>query len=503
MLRRSNTETHKKAFIWVYQPTVKWMLLLLAWFLFLLLVPGIGVAVLGFNFFAMILVMGLQFYSASLPVKEITTVNRKDQPFVSIHIPTYNEPPELVCETLKALVDLDYDNYEVIVLDNNTKNINTWLPVQEFCRNLGRRFRFEHVDNLKGFKAGALNVCLDKSSPETEYILVIDADYKVHPDLLNTSLSYFSDDRIALVQFPQSYSNAHEKNRGLSDEYEHFFQVYMNMANCLDCVLSTGTVSVINKKALARVGRWSDRTITEDVDLGLRLHEEGYHGVYVPIPLGKGLMPSDLKSLRQQRERWVYGNTQTLFNFLGMSKKNISAWQCLGIFTQLTAWVNFLIIPVITLGLTGVASIVQSNPAYMTLALVSLSTIWVYLGLKMAFFALAFRKREKTLQQALCAFLVHLGLLWEGGGSWLRFMIQDSLGFKRTNKFKVAGPLKDLVPGLTLSLVMVFCGVFFLIAQAPLPALLSLVLAPVFLSVIYVHKQTQNTYEFIYGDHEI
>jgi cellulose synthase/poly-beta-1,6-N-acetylglucosamine synthase-like glycosyltransferase len=41
-------------------------------------------------------------------------------PRVSIHVPTYNEPPQMVIETLNALARLDYDNYEVIILDNNT-----------------------------------------------------------------------------------------------------------------------------------------------------------------------------------------------------------------------------------------------------------------------------------------------------------------------------------------------------------------------------------------------
>src|SRR6185503_20332657 len=47
-------------------------------------------------------------------------------PRVSIHVPTYNEPAPMVIETLNALARLDYDNYEVIVLDNNTPDPETW-----------------------------------------------------------------------------------------------------------------------------------------------------------------------------------------------------------------------------------------------------------------------------------------------------------------------------------------------------------------------------------------
>src|SRR5439155_5107394 len=56
-------------------------------------------------------------------------------PRVSIHVPTYNEPPQMVIETLNALARLDYENFEVIVLDNNTQDSETWQPVQAHCRN--------------------------------------------------------------------------------------------------------------------------------------------------------------------------------------------------------------------------------------------------------------------------------------------------------------------------------------------------------------------------------
>ena len=42
------------------------------------------------------------------------------QPMVSIHIPAYNEPPEILLETIKSVEAQDYPNFEVIILDNNT-----------------------------------------------------------------------------------------------------------------------------------------------------------------------------------------------------------------------------------------------------------------------------------------------------------------------------------------------------------------------------------------------
>ena len=61
-------------------------------------------------------------------------------PRVSIHVPTYNEPPEMVIETLNALARLDYENFEVIVLDNNTPDAQVWRPVEAHCATLGATF---------------------------------------------------------------------------------------------------------------------------------------------------------------------------------------------------------------------------------------------------------------------------------------------------------------------------------------------------------------------------
>lgn len=77
-----------------------------------------------------------------------------EHPFVSIHVPAYNEPPEMMKETLYALSQLDYPSFEVVVIDNNTRDEAVWRPVEAYCQELGERFRFYHVAPLSGFKVG-------------------------------------------------------------------------------------------------------------------------------------------------------------------------------------------------------------------------------------------------------------------------------------------------------------------------------------------------------------
>jgi len=123
-------------------------------------------------------------------------------------VPSYNEPPSMVIETLDALARLDYDNFEVVVLDNNTPDPETWKPVEAHCAALGPRFRFYHFDGVQGFKAGALNLALELTGADVKYIAVIDSDYRVEPNWLRLTLPYFAERGIALVQGPQDYSDA-------------------------------------------------------------------------------------------------------------------------------------------------------------------------------------------------------------------------------------------------------------------------------------------------------
>ena len=105
-------------------------------------------------------------------------------PKVSIHIPAYREPPEMLKQTLDAVARLEYPNFECILVINNTPDPALWRPVEEHCKTLGERFKFVREDNLPGFKAGALRLALTHTAADAEIIGVLDADYVVHPNWL-------------------------------------------------------------------------------------------------------------------------------------------------------------------------------------------------------------------------------------------------------------------------------------------------------------------------------
>ncbi|HEU4484212.1 MAG TPA: glycosyltransferase [Povalibacter sp.] len=235
-------------------------------------------------------------------------------PKVSIHVPAYNEPPAMLNATLDALARLDYPDFEVLVIDNNTRDENVWRPVEAHCRELGARFRFFHASPLAGFKAGALNFALERTDPRADIIAVVDSDYQVEPRWLRDLTPAFDDENVAIVQAPQDYRD-HDMNLFKAmcyAEYRGFFHIGMVTRNERNAIIQHGTMTLVQRTALERVGGWATWSITEDAELGLRLFEHGYEAHYLPISYGRGLMPDTFVDFRKQRFRWAYGAMQIL-----------------------------------------------------------------------------------------------------------------------------------------------------------------------------------------------
>ncbi len=244
-------------------------------------------------------------------------------PKVSIHLPICNEPPEMVRQTLDALAALDYDRFEVLVIDNNTADPRMWEPVAEHCARLGPKFRFFTLGKYKGFKAGALNFALRETAPDAEIIGVIDSDYIVDADWLRCMAPAFADPVVGFTQSPQDYR---DNDGGLFKrlmfwEYAGFFHAGMVTRNERNAIIQHGTMTLVRKAALVNENGWAEWCITEDSQLGLRLFRAGYEAVYSKKSFGKGVMPDDFNAFRKQRYRWAYGamrivraNASALFN---------------------------------------------------------------------------------------------------------------------------------------------------------------------------------------------
>jgi exo-beta-1,3-glucanase (GH17 family)/cellulose synthase/poly-beta-1,6-N-acetylglucosamine synthase-like glycosyltransferase len=233
-------------------------------------------------------------------------------PKVSIHVPAYYEPPEMLKATLDALALLDYPNFECVIIINNTPDPAFWQPIQDHCRALGERFKFINAEKVKGFKAGALRIAMDRTAADAEIIGIIDADYVVDPDWLKDLVPAFADPSVGLVQAPQDHRDQDTSlmHYIMNGEYAGFFDIGMVQRNEENAIIVHGTMCLIRRAAMEMAGGWAGDTICEDTDLGLAIQEQGWLTHYTNHRYGRGLLPDTYEAFKKQRHRWAYGGFQ-------------------------------------------------------------------------------------------------------------------------------------------------------------------------------------------------
>jgi exo-beta-1,3-glucanase (GH17 family)/cellulose synthase/poly-beta-1,6-N-acetylglucosamine synthase-like glycosyltransferase len=233
-------------------------------------------------------------------------------PKVSIHVPAYFEPPEMLKQTLDAVSRLDYPNFECVVIINNTPDPEFWQPIQDHCRALGERFKFINAEKVEGFKAGALRIAMDRTAADAEIIGIIDADYVVQPEWLKDLVPVFADPRVGLVQAPQDHRDGGRSlmHYIMNGEYAGFFDIGMVQRNEANAIIVHGTMCLIRRAAMDMAGGWAGDTICEDTDLGLAIIEHGWLTHYTNQRYGHGLLPDTYEAFKKQRHRWAYGGFQ-------------------------------------------------------------------------------------------------------------------------------------------------------------------------------------------------
>ena len=365
-------------------------------------------------------------------------------PFVSLHVPICAEPPEVVATTLRALSRLDYDEFEVLVIDNNTKDELLWRPVETLCDELGPRFRFFHLESWPGFKAGALNFALERTARDATLIGVVDADFEVTPGFLSELAGYFEDASVTFVQTPQDYREWQSRtfSRVSYWEYWQVFSVSMNLRNHQNAILMHGTMSIVRKDAVVRAGGWAEWCLTEDSELGLRLLANGARGLYVAKTYGRGLVPFTFRDYKRQRFRWVIGGVQQLRHHA----ETLLLWRDLPVgmtsvqkIHYLRWWLHWLRdgIIVASVPVSFLASIVAFSVPFdpgAIFAPLAIGLLCVLANLVLRAMIVYRLFLSVSWRDALGAIVANCSLIWTVGCAWLAGLPNRPHAFNRTPK---------------------------------------------------------------------
>jgi biofilm PGA synthesis N-glycosyltransferase PgaC len=240
-------------------------------------------------------------------------------PFFSVIIPAYNEGGiiELIVENLK---DLNYPNYEVIVVNDgstdNTKEIIDQLVVinQSWLKAV-------HLEQNRG-KAIALNIGILLS--KGHFLVTIDADCMLDKEAINWFAWHFmSYPRVgAVTGNPRVWNRTSLLGKIQAGEYSSIIGLIKRTQRIVGKILTvSGVIAAYRKSALLNCGLFDSDTVTEDIDITWKLQEQFWDVRYEPRALCRILVPETLKGLWRQRLRWAQGGLEVLIKHAGIWKK--------------------------------------------------------------------------------------------------------------------------------------------------------------------------------------
>ena len=280
-------------------------------------------------------------------------------PFVSIIVPAYNEELTIV-ESVRALLALDYESREVVVVNDGSTDRMLALLEQTFqlvpapvafvqpltaepVRGIYRSVSDPDlvvVDKENGAcKADAANAGINAASGTL--VLIIDADTVLERDALSRAVMPFVEDpltvavggtiaiangcgvehgRIATVTLPRSWLARFQ----IVEYMRSFILFRLACASQNAVVLTSGAFGLFRRDVFIAVGGYDRTAIGEDLDVSVRIQRyfrerrEPARIAFDPNPLCWTQAPEDLQSLKSQRCRWRRGLLQTLWRNRGM-----------------------------------------------------------------------------------------------------------------------------------------------------------------------------------------
>ena len=167
---------------------------------------------------------------------------------VDVFITRYNEPVDLVRETVRAAVAIRYPHNTYVLDDGNSPELEE-ATLAEGANYIVR------PDDWTGYerhaKAGNVNSALFQT--QGEFILILDADHRPEPEILDETIGYFADPKVALVQTPQWFYNVGQDDY-LGSQAPLFYGPIQQGKDGWNSAFFCGTNAIIRREALMQIG---------------------------------------------------------------------------------------------------------------------------------------------------------------------------------------------------------------------------------------------------------
>ncbi len=230
-------------------------------------------------------------------------------PPVTIIVPAYNEG--LVIEpSIRSLLQLDYPAYEILVVDDGSSDDTRERVAPLEGRHGDVTVRL--VSKVNGGKASALNTGI--ALARHDFVLCMDGDSKLEPQVLRVAMQHFAKDHVAAVAGNVKVINRESHlARFQALEYVQGLNMARRAQGFVRVVnIIPGPIGVFRRSVLQEVGGYERDTFAEDADLTLKILSSGYHIVYEDRAIAWTEAPETVNDLIKQRYRWTRGILQAV-----------------------------------------------------------------------------------------------------------------------------------------------------------------------------------------------
>lgn len=236
-------------------------------------------------------------------------------PIVSLLVAAKNEEA-VVGRLVKTLCSLDYptSRYELWIIDDSSTD-RTGILLDQLTEQYEQLRVFHRPAGAGGGKSGALNQILPLT--KGEIIGVFDADAQVPQDLLRRVLPLFERPDLGAVQVRKAIANGSTNfwTRGqvLEMALDSFYQQQRIAVGGIGELRGNG--QFVRRAALENCGGWNEETITDDLDLTIRLHLAQWDVDFMTFPAVQEEGVTNAIALWHQRNRWAEGGYQRYLDY--------------------------------------------------------------------------------------------------------------------------------------------------------------------------------------------
>jgi biofilm PGA synthesis N-glycosyltransferase PgaC len=235
-----------------------------------------------------------------------------ETPLVSIIVPCFNEGDNVI-ETIGALMRQNYPNFEVIAVNDGSKD-NTGKLLDD----LQSRYDNLRVVHFAKNQGKAIGLRMGTLAARGEFLVCIDGDAYLDKNCTAWLVKCFEGrPRLGAVT-----GNPRIRNRSTLlgkiqvGEFSSIIGLIKRTQRVYGRIFTiSGVVAAFRKSALHDVGYWSVDMITEDIDITWKLHIRSWEIEYQPNAMCWILMPETLKGLWRQRLRWAQGGSETVLRY--------------------------------------------------------------------------------------------------------------------------------------------------------------------------------------------